>query len=100
MEIPRRTFMASLSAAATVNLFGESAGAQQSKGSPAFDPEHFRARANADGEFKATSRFWNARVRMEIGETFFDAVIKNGTIVDFTLATETHEPNVRIVGPT
>ena len=100
MEIPRRTFMASLSAAATVNLFGESAGAQKSNGSPAFDPGQFRARANADGEFKATSRFWNARVRMEIGETSFEALIKDGTIVEFTLATKTHEPNVRIVGPT
>ena len=100
MKMHRRTFMASLGGAAAANLVGATAGGQPSAGLPALDPGEFRARANADGEFAATARFWDSRVRLEIGETAFDARIKDGKMVEFGLATSAREPNVRIAGPT
>ena len=100
MKMHRRTFMASLGSAAAANLVGSTAGAQSGAGFLGLSPGEFRARANADGEFAATARFWDARVRMEIGEAAFDAVIRDGQMVEFGPATSAREPNVRIAGPT
>ena len=100
MKMHRRTFMASVSGAAAINMLSAPAGAQPSGGLPALNPAEFRARANADGEFAAMARFWDSRVRMEIGGVAFDALIQNGTMVEFGPATSSHEPNVRITGPT
>ena len=98
MMIHRRSFLAGLGgAAATTGFLRAPAVAQQAARVPGFDPTVFAARANADGEFAHTSRHWNARVRMEIGEEAFDAVIRDGMMREFGPAT-TREPDVRISG--
>lgn len=99
MEIHRRTFMARLGGAAAVSLVGSKPRAQQDAGLLALDPRAFRDRANADGEFGATARFWNAHVRMDIGETSFDAFIREGRLAEFAPSTGAGDPDVRIAGP-
>lgn len=37
-------------------------------------------RANADGEFRLLARFWNAAVRLEVGEEHLSLSIRNGRI--------------------
>lgn len=99
MEIRRRTFMARLGGAAAVSLVGSKPRAQQHAELLALDPRAFLDRANADGEFGATARFWNAHVRMDIGEASFDAFIREGRMAEFAPSTGAGDPDVRIAGP-
>lgn len=99
MHIHRRTFLAGLGgAAAATELLGASAGARQAAKLPGFDPGAFPARVNADGEFGHTARHWNARVRMEIGDAAYDAVIRDGKLRGMEPVATTREPDVRISG--
>ena len=95
MLIHRRSFLAGLGgAAAAAGLQRAPAAAQV----PGFDPAAFAARANADGEFTHTARQWNARVRMDIGEAAFDAVVRDGKLRELAPAAATRDPDVRISG--
>ena len=99
MTMERRHFLAGLGGmAAAAKLGGVAPGVAQAAQLAGFDPAALMAQANADGEFLATARFWNARVRMEIGEAAFDAVIRDGSIHELT-APAAAAPDVRISGP-
>ena len=100
MHVHRRTFLASIGGAAAAAELGRGpVAAAQDVGVPGFDPAAFAALANADGEFMHTAREWNARVRMEIGEAAFDAVIGDGKLRELAPAAAAPEPDVRIRGP-
>ncbi len=100
MLIHRRSFLAGLGgAAAATGLQGAPAAAARAARVPGFEPAAFAALANADGEFMHTAREWNARVRMEIGEAAFDAVIRDGKLRELAPAAAAREPDVRIRGP-
>ena len=95
----RRTFLAGLGGMAAAAELGRPAiGAAQAAQLPGFDPAAFVTRTNADGEFLATARFWNARVRMEIGNAKFDAIVRDGKLRDMGPASA-QPPDVRISGP-
>ena len=100
MHVHRRTFLASIGGAAAAAELGRGpAAAAQDAGAPGLDPAAFAALANADGEFMHTAREWNARVRMEIGEAAFDAVIGDGKLRELAPAAAAGTPDVRIRGP-
>ena len=99
MLIHRRSFLAGLGGAAAVTgLQRAPAGAARAARVPGFEPAAFAALANADGEFMHTAREWNARVRMEIGEAAFDAVIRDGKLRELAPAAAARESDVRISG--
>ena len=99
MSMHRRTFLAGLGGVAAAAEVGRAGGGTpQAAELPDFDPAAFLARANADGEFRVTARFWNARVRMEIGDAALDAVVRDGRLHDVGPAAGP-EPDVRISGP-
>ena len=108
MEIDRRTFMASLGGAATAVNFLESTAraatptpsfAQQGGAPAGFDPRALRDRANGDGEFLLKARYWDARLRLEIGDHPYDVLVQAGKIADFAPAAAAGKPDVRIAGP-
>src|SRR5229473_3592610 len=103
MEIDRRAFMANLGAAAAALRLMESPAftlplVQQAP--PAgFDRRALRARANADGEFLLKARYWDAHLRVEIGDHPYDVLVQAGKVVDFAPAVAAGSPDVRIAGP-
>jgi pimeloyl-ACP methyl ester carboxylesterase len=103
MEIDRRAFMASLGEAAVAINFLESSAfalAPDQQAPPAgFDPRALRTRANADGEFLLKARYWDAHLRVEIGDHPYDVLVQAGKVVDFKPAVAAGSPDVRIVGP-
>jgi pimeloyl-ACP methyl ester carboxylesterase len=68
--------------AACGSIHEPAASAQQARVSAALDPAALRERVNGDGEFRVAARYWDARVRLEVGESAFDLTLVNGTVVD------------------
>ena len=109
MEIDRRTFMTTVGGAvAAANWIGSeacstrenvSAAGLQHVGAGTIDPKAFLNRANADGEFLVAARYWDARLRLEIGDRPYDVLIQAGKIADFTVASAASVPDVKIAGP-
>jgi pimeloyl-ACP methyl ester carboxylesterase len=80
------------------NIREPAANAQQAVGTVVLDSGALRERINADGEFRIAARYWDARVRLDIGETPFDVTIRNGTVAEIV------QPgrgvyDVRLAGP-
>jgi pimeloyl-ACP methyl ester carboxylesterase len=106
MNTNRREFLTTVGGAvAAANVLGviactktSGAGGQQRIGSTTFDPVAFRERANSDSEFQLAARYWDARVRLEIDDRRYDAVIRQGQIAEFGDAGP-NAPDVRIAGP-
>jgi pimeloyl-ACP methyl ester carboxylesterase len=105
MDTNRREFLTTVGGAvAAANVLGiiactrtSGAGTQRRLGSTALDPVAFRERANRDGEFQLAARYWDARVRLEIDDRRYDAVVRNGEIAEFGDA-GAGSPDVRIAG--
>jgi len=49
----------------------------------ALDVAAIRERANADGAFRRSARFWSARVGFELGSNCFELRVKDGRVEDF-----------------
>jgi len=58
-----------------------------------------RDRANADGEFLLKARYWDARIRLEVGNRPYNVVVQRGKIAEFSAASAPGSPDVRIAGP-
>ena len=103
MEIDRRTFIATVSAAAaSVNVLERPArAAAQAAGttSAVLDPRALRDRANRDGEFLLKARYWNARVHLDVGSSGCELTIRAGKVVDAAAGTAGNDADVRISGP-
>jgi hypothetical protein len=71
----------------------------QRVGTGTIDPHAFINRANADGEFLVAARYWDARLRLEIGDRPYDVLVQAGKIADFTVASAAFVHDVKIAGP-
>jgi pimeloyl-ACP methyl ester carboxylesterase len=105
MEIGRREFLASVGSAAAVASVVFSEGCADGKdvsahqGGPGLDPAAFRDRAAADGEFQVAARYWDARVRLDIGGQAYDMVLARGRVTEFGPTIGTMAADVTISGP-
>ena len=109
MDVDRRTFMAAVGGAVAVtNVIGSeacrngdnvSAVGLQRIGSGTIEPSALLHRANVDGEFLVAARYWDARLRLEIGDHHYDVLVQKGKIADFSPASEAGQPDVKITGP-
>jgi pimeloyl-ACP methyl ester carboxylesterase len=109
MDTDRRTFMTaagSLAACASLSLLEgcapsdkASAADLQPLGSGSFDPAAFMTRANADEEFLIAARYWDARLRLEIGERAYRAVIQRGAVAELAQVTAAEPSDITIAGP-
>lgn len=63
------------------------------------DTARFLERARGDGELKIAARYWNARVRMEIGDRAYDLLVNNGNVTTFSGASRADTADVTITGP-
>lgn len=108
MPIRRRTFLAGIGgAAASLTAVTQNSGAATPAQNPLattavsfFDSRALVDRASADGEFQRAARYWNARLRLGIGDRTYDAVVRDGTLTTITPDTATtSQPDVTISGP-
>lgn len=109
-SLDRRQFLTAVGGAVAVaNFIGSeacrsedtvSATELQRIGSGTIDPGAFMAKANADGELQVASRYWDARLRLEIGDRAYDAVIQKGKMTSFSSAAGAGQADVKISGPT
>lgn len=93
MDVDRRTFMAAVGGAVAVtNVIGSeacrngdnvSAVGLQRIGSSTIEPGALLHRANLDGEFLEAARYWDARLRLEIGDRHYDVLVQKGKIADY-----------------
>ena len=110
MELDRRSFLASVGSVAAVTFLDPGAGSatpalepsayEQAAGTGGPDVEALRGRVNADGEFLLKARYWDARLRLEIGDRPFNATITRGRVAELTPASAPGAADVRIAGPT
>jgi pimeloyl-ACP methyl ester carboxylesterase len=109
MGMNRRAFMASVGSVAAVTFLERGArGAAPALDAGSFaqqpaggDPNvgAFRDRANADGEFLLKARYWDASLRLEVGNRPYDVLVRQGKIANVAPATAPGKPDVRISGP-
>jgi hypothetical protein len=108
MEIDRRAFMASLGGAATsvplVNFHAgrgaiEANSLAQGAGLRGFNPQAIGDRANADAEFTLLARYWDGRLRLEMGDQFYEVVLREGRIAEFRRAASSDQADVKLAGP-
>ena len=107
MPIDRRAFLAGVSGVAaglTLVKDGETAllNAMAAPGAApsTVDPKALLDRANADPEFKRAARYWDARLRLEVGDHPYDVVVRAGKIAELSAATSaTAAPDVKIWAP-
>src|SRR5437870_3972057 len=87
MEIDRGTFIASLGATtAAGGLVKAGAGAatpMQGGSTAKLDFRALHERTNRDGEFLLKARYWNARLRLDVGDQPFEVRVVSGKITDF-----------------
>jgi pimeloyl-ACP methyl ester carboxylesterase len=63
------------------------------------DADALRDRANADGEFRLSARFWNARLRVAVGDSGFQMSVRDGQIDAIGADTAAASADVTIAGP-
>jgi pimeloyl-ACP methyl ester carboxylesterase len=63
------------------------------------DTKSFLERVKRDGEFQIASRYWNAAIRMVVGDRSYDLVVNNGSATSFAAASLDGRPDVTIAGP-
>jgi pimeloyl-ACP methyl ester carboxylesterase len=108
-RIDRRTFLTAVGGSVAVaNFIGSaacrsgdnvSAAGLQHLGSGTIEPAAFIAKVNADGEFQVASRYWDARLRLEIGDYAYDVVMQKGKMTALSAATGAGPADVKISGP-
>jgi pimeloyl-ACP methyl ester carboxylesterase len=109
MELDRRSFLASVGSVAAVTFLDPGAPAAapaldvaaftQTASGVGLDLAALRGRANADGEFLLKARYWDARIRLEMGGRPFNMNVVKGQIADIAPASAPGTPDVRIAGP-
>ena len=109
MAMDRRSFLSTVGGVAAVTFLDpgsplatpvlEAAAYAQSGGAGGVNLGALRDRANADGEFLLKARYWDARLRLEIGDRPYNVAVQRGTIVEFAPASAPGTPDVRIAGP-
>src|SRR4051812_15313753 len=109
MEMDRRSFLSSVGGVAAVTFLDvgsplatpvlDAAAYAQSGAIGGLNAGALRDRANADGEFLLKARYWDARLRLEIGDRPYDVVVQRGRIADITAASGAGTQDVRIAGP-
>jgi len=63
------------------------------------DPASFLERARSDGELRIAARYWNARIRMAVGDRAYDLLLSNGNPTAFSAASPADKADVTITGP-
>jgi pimeloyl-ACP methyl ester carboxylesterase len=109
MEMDRRSFLSSVGGVATVTFLDigsplatpalDAAAYAQSSGAGALNVAALRDRANADGEFLLKARYWDARLRLEVGNRPYNVIVQRGRIAEFAAAPAPGTADVRIAGP-
>jgi pimeloyl-ACP methyl ester carboxylesterase len=109
MKIDRRKFMAAVSSAAAaanglassscVDATPTSAANAIAAANPSIDPRALGDRINGDGEFQLRARYWDASVRLRIGDASYDALVQGGKIAGLALSNTTAKADVTITGP-
>jgi pimeloyl-ACP methyl ester carboxylesterase len=108
MEVDRRSFLAALGGVAGVTFVDTgspeampalSATAYAQTAGSGFNVAAFRDRANTDGEFLLKARYWDAHLRLEMGDRPYDMIVRKGHIAEFAPAASPGDADVRIAGP-
>jgi pimeloyl-ACP methyl ester carboxylesterase len=109
MDMKRRSFLLTLGSVAGVTFmdFGSPEATPalpltayaQSGSAGGFDVAAFRDRANADGEFLLKARYWDAHVRLEMGDRPYTVTVQNGRVAGVESSGAPGAADVRIAGP-
>jgi pimeloyl-ACP methyl ester carboxylesterase len=110
MDVDRRSFLASVGRVAPVVFLdpggvgaapplSAAAFAQPADAHRGLEASALRDRLNADGEFSLKARYWNAHVRLEVGNRPFNVTVQQGRIAELSPATSAGQVDVRIAGP-
>lgn len=109
MDLDRRSFLATVGSVAAVTFLDPGS----SEATPLLEPAAYaqagspggmnvgalRDRVNGDGEFLLKARYWDARLRLEIGDRPYNMVVQRGKIAEFAPASAPDSSDVRIAGP-
>src|ERR1700688_79269 len=109
MEMDRRVFLSTVGGVAAVTFLDmgspfatpvlDAAAYSQSGSAGGLSVGSARDRANKGGEILHKARYWDARLRLEVGDRPYDVVVQHGKIADFAAASAAGTPDVRIAGP-